>query len=293
MAQQQCTNCGAIFGDEEFCPECGQWAGEQQAEQFSLDETGRMHTVPYSSVPCPSCGAANPATNRHCEECGARLAQGALPVAPQPMIQSSAGVRAAMAIGGVLLFVVLAAFAFSFFNNDEPSATDTTGVDATGTTVASTAAQAQAPIEIIQVLSSDCSSELVGFPCSNMFDGDDTTAWNDDSLAGSGAMVTVDFADTYQLEQIIIKNVEDETRFRRNYRIAGYKITTNDNSQGIVGVLDDDPGSHLINFNSLRTTRVIIEVQSIHPGEAVDDLEPFDELVVAELEFYGRPVAGE
>ena len=33
-------------------------------------------------VACPSCGTANPAHNRHCESCGARIAQGPLPVAP-------------------------------------------------------------------------------------------------------------------------------------------------------------------------------------------------------------------
>lgn len=291
MATNTCSNCGAIFADEDFCPECGQWVEEVGTEQFSLDDE-RAASVTYNTVPCPSCGAENPSHNRHCEECGARLAQGALPVAPQPMIQSSAGVRAAMAIGAVLLFVVLAAFAFSFFNNDEDPAAATDPTETGDTTATTTAAVVQAPIEIIQVLASDCSSELVGFGCDNMFDGDDETAWNDNSLAGEGAVITVDFADTYQLEQIIIKNLSDEVRFRRNFRIAGYKITTNDNTQGIIGVLDDEPGSQLINFNSLRTTRVIIEVESIHPGETVNDLEPFDELVVAELEFYGRPVAG-
>lgn len=290
MATRTCTNCGSILGDEDFCPDCGQWVEDESTERFTLNDE-RAAPSAYNSVPCPSCGAENPSHNRHCEQCGARLAQGALPVAPQPMIQSSAGVRAAMAIGAVLLFVVLAAFAFSFFNNDPDPVDSTLAADATDPTATTVGAVVQSPIEIIQVLNADCSSELVGFLCENMFDGDDETAWNDNSLSGEGAVITVDFAETYQLEQIIIKNLTDEVRFRRNFRIAGYKITTNDNTQGLIGVLDDEPGSQLINFNSLRTTRVIIEVESIHPGETVNDLEPFDELVVAEIEFYGRPVS--
>lgn len=277
-------------GDDDFCPDCGQWVEEETTERFSLNDE-RISTDTRNTVPCPSCGAENPSHNRHCEECGARLAQGALPVAPQPMIQSSAGVRAAMAIGAVLLFVVLAAFAFSFFNNDPDPTTSTLATGDTAATDTTTDVVVQEPIEIIQVLNAECSSELVGFLCDSMFDGDDTTAWNDNSLSGEGAVITVDFAETYQLEQIIIKNLTDDVRFRRNFRIAGYKITTNDNTQGLIGVLDDEPGSQLINFNSLRTTRVIIEVESIHPAETVNDLEPFDELVVAEIEFYGRPVS--
>ena len=53
-------------------------------------------------VDCPSCGAVNPANNRHCQECGARLRQGPLPTAPRPAVQATAGVRAALDWGATV-----------------------------------------------------------------------------------------------------------------------------------------------------------------------------------------------
>ncbi len=46
-------------------------------------------SAPVEQVPCPSCGAYNPAYNRHCEQCGARLTKEALPVAPAPMVRAT------------------------------------------------------------------------------------------------------------------------------------------------------------------------------------------------------------
>ena len=64
---------------------------------------------PRNEIQCPSCGSPNPTTNRHCEECGARLSQGPLPVAPRPAVQATAGVRAVLAIAGLLTTVVIIA----------------------------------------------------------------------------------------------------------------------------------------------------------------------------------------
>ncbi|MDH3194646.1 MAG: hypothetical protein OEM40_10050 [Acidimicrobiia bacterium] len=293
MAEHTCTNCGATFSNEEFCPSCGQWVADESFEEFDLTEPETYQSLPYDSTPCPSCGAANPLTNRHCEECGARLSQGALPVAPQPMIQTTAGVRAAMAIGTLLVIVVVAALIFNGLGGDD-TATTTLPIDDTST---SNTVATQAPREQIVPISVNCSSFLNGWPCENMFDADPTTDWNDDGLSGEGAVIRVTFPASYQLEQIIIKNVDDDTRFRRNFRIASYKVTTDDNAQGAVGLIPDEPGAHIIDFSSLATTQVTIEIQSVHQAEDItvtaDDgttstLAKFDELVIQEIEFYGR-----
>lgn len=288
MAQHTCTNCGARFEDEEFCPECGQWVADESFEAFDLNESDEVRSLPYDSTPCPSCGAANPIGNRHCEECGARLSQGALPVAPQPMITSSAGVRAAMAIGTLLVVVVLASLLFNWIGGDDPAATTLAAQTTTPTTQIS-----DAPREQIVPISVDCSSSLNGFPCENMFDGNPDTAWNDNSLAGEGAVIRVTFPAIYRLEQIIIKNVEDDIRFQRNFRIASVQITTDDNAQGTIGFVPDEPGAHIIDFSSLATTQVTFEIQTVHQAQDVTDddgqvLSAFDELVVQEIEFFGR-----
>ena len=42
LAQSTCDNCGEVFEDQEFCPNCGQWVGSIPTtgyEQFDLEET--------------------------------------------------------------------------------------------------------------------------------------------------------------------------------------------------------------------------------------------------------------
>ena len=121
MTQQTCSNCGANFEDQQFCPDCGQWVDpldETHFEEFTLGDSppagddDPMVTVSDVSpirqmINCPSCGAANPEHNRHCEECGARITQGPLPVAPQPMIRTTAGARALAVILGVVAVVAV------------------------------------------------------------------------------------------------------------------------------------------------------------------------------------------
>lgn len=289
MAQHTCSNCGTVHTNDEHCPECGQWVDDPGYEEFELadgPDQSSIQSLPYNSIPCPSCGANNPPTNRHCEECGARISQGALPVAPQPMIQTTAGIRAAMAIGGVLVVVVLVAVLFNVFGGDGSSNT-TLAAGSTTTTAPIT----QAPLGLVPVLTESCSSELnESFGCALMFDGDPTSAWNDNRLMGEGATITVTFDGPYSLEQVIIKNLDEDVRFRRNYRISGFKITSDDNPTGQVDVLDDATGQQIINFPTLRSTMVTIEVQSTYPAEEVDGQAAFTELVVQEIEFFGRKV---
>ncbi len=182
MAVNICDNCGTAAADEQFCPNCGAWIDQlkparsegEDFEEFSLEEAppegedvAAPVRFPRSEIPCPSCGSSNPATNRHCEECGARLSQGALPVAPRPAVQSTAGVRAALAIGGVLILVVLISLLFNLFGGDDP--TTTSSVVAADTTT--TTAPVAGPIAILRA---ECSVEgLSGFDCRNLIDSGD------------------------------------------------------------------------------------------------------------------------
>lgn len=293
MSVVECTNCGAQSEGEEFCPACGAWLQTEGFEEFDLNSPAPVTHVPYNTISCPSCGAANPTTNRHCEECGARLMQGALPVAPQPILATTPGVRAAVAIGGLLVVVVLAALLFNWISRDS-TATATTSTAPTS----SSTSTPLAAIELIPIASSECSSALPNWPCENMFDGDPLTVWNDESLSGVGASVTVRFPATYQVQSIVITNVQDDlVRFKRNFRVASVKVISDDNPRGTVSLLPDTPGPHTITFSTIGTTEVTIEVQTTHQAESVmdeetqEELARFSELVIAEIEFYGRKAA--
>lgn len=291
----ECTNCGAQSEGEEFCPACGEWLQVEGFEDFELDNQA-VAQVPYNSVSCPSCGAANPSTNRHCEECGARLMQGTLPVAPQPILSTAPGVRAAIGIGALLIGVLFLAFLFNWIGGDDEAATP----DDTSTTSSSTSSIPLAQIELVPVTDPVCSSELgPSWACSNMFDGDTTTVWNDASLGGVGATITVTFPSEYALDQIIITNIDDdEVRFLRNFRVASIDITSDDNQVGKLTLLPDDMGAHIIDFQTFGSRTVTIEVQTTFQAEpqidaeSNEELRAFTELVIAEIEFYGSPVGG-
>lgn len=216
--------------------------------------------------------------------------QGALPVAPQPILSTTPGVRAALAIGGLLVAVVLAALLFNWIRGDGGTTTTSSSIPtSTSTSVP------LAEIELIPIASSECSSELPNWPCSNMFDADPATVWNDASLSGVGASITVRFPATYQVQSIVITNIQDDpVRFTRNFRVASVKVISDDNPRGTVSLLPDTPGPHTITFSTIGTTEITIEVQTTHQAEAVidevsgEELARYSELVIAELEFYGR-----
>ena len=217
MAHITCSNCGEVFEDQEFCPQCGQWAGplpESRYEEFALGEQGPEEPLPSTppsrveTIACPSCGAANPSTNRHCEQCGARLSQGPLPVAPQPIIRTTAGARALVIILGTVAVVALFAFIVnSIFGGKN-------GTVAQSTTTSSSTTTLPAAVDI-PVITETCSSELNDkFSCTKLFDDDPETYWNDASAKGVGATITATFPQAYKLTQIIFTNVADDTKYK-------------------------------------------------------------------------------
>lgn len=299
VAHRKCSNCEAEFEDQHFCPECGQWVDplqEAEYEEFTLGDTPAVDEEQLRPIPaaptstqyvnCPSCGAANPAHNRHCEECGARIGQGPLPVAPQPLIRTTAGARALAVILAAVAVVALLAWGFnSLFGGDDTSAENTT-TSSTNTTLAA------APIKITP-LSATCSSNLnETFDCSNLIDGTERY-WNDASAQGRDATVDFVFSEPIAIEQIIFKNVTDDAAFRRNFRVRGFEVTTDDlPDRPIIDQLDDSNRSQLVEVASLRTRQLTFKVTSTYPAEAVGGETPFNELAIDEIEFYGRPASG-
>jgi hypothetical protein len=289
---QRCANCGAAVEGEQFCPDCGQWVDPQEDlfEPFSLEEGPPPDDVPGRAtyveaapeVTCPSCGTLNPAHNRHCEECGARLAQAPLPVAPQPMIRTTAGARALMVLAAVILVVALLALLVNLFQGgpDEEAAA--------GPTTTATAAD-EVAIQEITPAAVEASSETPGFEAQSLIDEDDNNSWNDASQQGEGAELTFSFGEPVQITSIVIENLTDETRFKRNFRIRGYQIIIDDLDQIISGELQDNREPQTIQIPSLQTTMLTLRVISTYPAESVGDQPPFLELALQEVSFFGRP----
>lgn len=231
-----------------------------------------------ATVSCPSCGSANPEYNRHCEQCGARLSQESLPVAAPPTLRTSPGARALGVLAAVILLVALAALVFNVFKS-ETTALPTSTTAPTTTIPAAT--------KELFASSVDASSYLVGWDPENLIDGDPSTYWNDESLHGIGAVLTFTFSDPVSITEIELQNLIDDERFKRNYKIQGYLITTDDLTVEFSGRLDNVNDPQRIPIASLGTRELVIEVMSTYPAESAGDKPPFDELALLSVQFFG------
>jgi hypothetical protein len=229
-------------------------------------------------IPCPSCGAPNPPFNRHCESCGARLSQAMLPVAPQPLLRTTAGARALMVLAGVLLFVGLAVVIVWAVNRGGTTAASTSTT--TTTLVALDVVQLH-PIRV------DCTSELTDYPCTALIDEDPDNSWNARD-GGVGVVVTFLFSPPVQITEVYIHNLEDEERFERNARMKGVEIVIDDLPQATIVELEDSNEPQRIQLRSLRTSSVQLTITSAYIGQSYEGREPFRELAAQEIDFYGR-----
>jgi hypothetical protein len=306
VASRKCEQCGAsVAADEQFCPNCGSFLDPLEPEPprgrenvISVSSDGNYEEFELGSPPpagersgqgrgeisCPSCGAANPANNRHCQECGARLSQGPLPTAPRPAVQATAGVRAALAISALLFGVVVIALLFNIFNGDpEAASTSTTVAANTSTTVAELA-----PIDVLDV---ECSQEGLGsFVCDNLINGSDAEYQFDYEAVPEGQPITIRliFDRPTVVQRIDWVNLEDATRLKRNYRARGIQIAADNSLQPVLVQLEDLAGSQPIAFAALDATSIEITIESDYPAEVVED-EVFTEMAIQEIRVIGRP----
>ncbi len=232
-----------------------------------------------TTVACTSCGANNPAHNRHCEQCGARLGTGPLPVAQAPMIRATPGSRALTVLGGVLLIVLLAVLFLNLRGDG-----DTSG---TSTTVAASTTSLGPNVINLEPFSVQASSSFPGFEASNLIDNDEATYWNDNSLRGNNAWLEFSFAQPVQITEIELQNLEDEEKFHRNYRIKSLVITVDDLQIEFPLQLDDSNDPQRISIGSLETTKVRLDVRSTYPAEQYEGTVPFDELALQSVRFFG------
>ncbi len=311
MVPQTCHQCGeSVASDEQFCPNCGAFidpmsptrsqrgdkvisvSSDGNYEEFELSEPPAADAPrrPASSGParattCPSCGAKNPPSNRHCQECGARLSRAPMPTAPRPAVQATAGVRAALAISALLFGVIVVALLFNVFNGDG-SASPTT-LAASGTTTTPTVAV----LEPIAVLSAECSIEGIGsFFCDNIWSGTDGEyqfLW--EGLAeGEPITIRLTFRQPMVVQAIEWKNLEDSVRFQQNYRVRGLVVSAQNDLAPVPIELEDIPGTQSFKYAAMNTNWVEFEIVSAFRAEVVES-NVFRELAINEITVIGRP----
>lgn len=246
------------------------------------EEPDTRAAAPVEQVPCPSCGAYNPSYNRHCEQCGARLTKEPLPVAPAPMVRATPGGRALSVLAAAVLVVALVALLVNVFRSDDGSATTTTVASTTTSTI----------LELSQITPTQvtASDELsAGFGASNLIDDDIATEWQVNQ-ATNPLLMEFRFAQPVEIRYLEIYNITDQDRFLRNYRIKGYKITTDDLPVEIRSTLNDLAGGpQRIDIASFGAETLTIEILTNFPSQAIGDQPAFEELVVAEVKFWGTP----
>lgn len=236
-----------------------------------------------SGILCSTCGVLNHVGNRHCDSCGARLVRSQMPVAPQPMLRTTAGARALIVLAGVVLAVALLALVFNVFGGAETSVTSTTE-PSTQTTVGAVAE--------LQPLRVECSSDLPAFPCEALIDGNPETSWNATPPI-IGTTITFYFRPEVQITEMWIQNLQDEGRFLRNARITSIEVEIDDRPQLHIQSLADSQETQQVRLNSMRTSRVIVTIMGAAPGQSHEGQEPFDELAVQSIIFWGRVTPGE
>lgn len=248
--------------------------------------------VEASPLRCPLCGSENHPSNRHCEQCGARLGTGPLPVAPQPIIQTTAAMRTALMAAAALIIVVVIAFIVRAVGGEDPPVDE---ADVSTSTTSTT----EAVIGPMVIIRATCSAEYPNRPCEALFDGQSDTDWNA-PLPGSpdeNLTITLTFDRPYEIGYIEFTNLEGGTeRFLLNHRANGLRITSSDVETPQLASLDDQGGVLApIVFNTSLSTTLTIEIVSTYPAQAIgegEDVQPgFSDLSIAEIRVFGSPAS--
>jgi hypothetical protein len=265
---------------EPFDPSRGQPSGRQPVP---VEATDPGATTPEGThVYCAACGNPNHPSNRHCEMCGARISRSQTPVAPQPMLRTTAGARALVVLSSIVLSVALLAIVINQFGGG--------GEDETASTSSTSTTLAAVPIGDLTPIRVDCTSELDAFPCTALIDDDPTNRWNATPDSGIvGAELTFFFSPPVQITEVFLTNVTDDEGFARNARIRGLEIEIDDLAQTTIVELDDtNEEPQRIQIRSLRTSSVTMTITSAYPGATFEGKEPFQELALQAIQFFGR-----
>jgi hypothetical protein len=205
---------------------------------------------------------------------------------------------AVLAVFVVVLVIGASSFVFGGWQPGDPVADATSiPVDVTDPVVVDdpvvTTTHGEEPIRQLTPVRIDCTSQLEAFPCSALVDGEVQTEWQA-ADGGAGAVLSFWFARPVEIGWIGFSNLLDPVRFARNHRISTVGIAMDDLAQVTFVELPDSNDHQLqVQMRSVRTSVVRITITGTYPGGRINGLEPFSELALAEVEFFGRGPAGE
>jgi hypothetical protein len=199
-------------------------------------------------------------------------------------VQATAGVRAALAISGLLLGVILIALFFNIFTGEDPElATSST------TTTTTPIPQETGPIDVLEEICDP--TGIGGFVCANLTSGtteEYQVSWEE--TAANGVTIRLSFFEPMAITGLQWRNIEDPTRFRQNYRAQSLTIEADDSVSGPVVVrLQDQQGTQQVPYSALNTTTLEIRIVEVFDAEIVEE-NRYDELAIDELIVIGRPV---
>jgi hypothetical protein len=179
----------------------------------------------------------------------------------------------------------------NLINGDDPGTATTAAAGATTTTAGAVQVENPAPLDI---LTASCVPEGLGgdFSCTNLIDsnaGSYQVNYNELPEGEKEVEIRLTFPQPMEVTRISWTNLEDEARFRRNYRAKGITIEAEGNPFVVPQELQDAPGEQGFDFATIRANFIIITVQSVYQAEVVEGTEPFDELAIEEITVIGRP----
>ena len=220
---------------------------------------------------CSNCGAAGDGA-RYCTECGE--------------LATWHKRRSRTMLAGVAGVIVVLGVVFVVRSADPAPDAATPVVDTTTSPVVSTTTATNITIGPLQPSDVTCSSEIPGFPCHALIDGDPTTAWNTLG-SGEGAEVSVEFEDTARVTAVVFHNIVDDASLTRNGRAREIRVNLTDSVAVATAELESGHGPYRISISPDPTTGLVIRIISTYPGEHYQGLEPFEELAMQEITFFG------
>lgn len=179
----------------------------------------------------------------------------------------------------MVLLVALAALIFNVFRGGSD-------VAESSTTTSSVTTVPVAAVELFPA-SVEASSFLNGHDPEHLIDGDADTDWNDDGARGVDAWLRFSFSRPVRITEIEMQNLFDDDRFKKNYKIQGYLITTDDLTIEISGRLVNTNDPQRVPIASIGTTELTIAIKSTYPAEPAGDRPPFNELALQSVRVFG------
>ena len=273
-----CSNCGASFGGEiEFCDSCGEWQGVSpiiDGEAKKKNTAKRITTLTSEQLSGPISTYESPTI---------------------PTRTQFPGVRAVLFI---LVIVPLIAVASYWYNREV--ATDVvdliveeqeSNVATTSSSVATTIPPATQVTQILSKFISNCSTSSdygEGYSCSNLYDGQ-KNSWQDNSQSCKDGYIIFSFDKPVYIKFITFQNLEDNSKFIRNWKVRELRYSTPDPEYYYTEELVNDNAPQWVEMEDTTTEELKIEFLSAYPGEEYNGSPAFEECAIQEVEIFGYP----